>query len=211
MDNKFTEYNCIGILGGTFNPVHNGHIMLAKKVIEQYNNIEQLFLMPNNSPAYKDNNHIITSEHRLRMLELATYDIPKTSVSDMEIKRGGITYTIDTLKQIKSINPTIKIYFIIGADSLYNIEKWHKFKEIFDNCTIIAAKRDCDMTDIINYSQELCNKYPNLKISFLQTDSINISSSELRNNIKSGVFDMSYLDDKVIQYIKNYNLYGWNL
>lgn len=211
MDNKLTNYKCIGILGGTFNPVHNGHIMLAKKVIEQYNNIDQLFLMPNNSPAYKDNNHIITSKHRLRMLELAISNIPKTSVSDMEIKRGGITYTIDTLKQIKSINPNINIYFIIGADSLYNIEKWHNFNEIFDNCSIIAAKRDCDMTDIINYSKDLRNKYPNLKISFLQTDSIKISSSELRNNIKSGVFDMDYLDSAVIQYIKNNNLYGWNL
>ncbi|MBQ9935903.1 MAG: nicotinate-nucleotide adenylyltransferase [Lachnospiraceae bacterium] len=209
MDNKLKKYNCIGILGGTFNPVHKGHTMLAREVIEQFPDIEQLLLMPNNLPAYKDTDHIIDSEHRINMLKLVSEDIPKTYVSDLEIIRGGTTYTIDTLRQIKSINSKVKIYFIIGADSLYSIEKWREFKEIFKLCTIIAAKRDCDLNDIKDYSKKLKEMYPYFNIEFLDTEAVDISSSKLRDKAKCGKLDVKYLDDNIVQYIKINNLYGW--
>lgn len=209
MEINFGKYNCIGILGGTFNPIHKGHSMLAKEVIDQFPNIQKLLLMPNNLPAYKDTNHIISSEHRLNMLKLVSSDISKTLVSDMEIKRGGITYTIDTLNQIKQLNNAIKIYFIIGADSLYNIEKWRDYQEIFKQCTIIAAKRNCKLDDIKLYSNNLLLKYPELKIEFLETEAIDISSSELRTKINAGLLRDEYLDKSIIQYIKDNNLYGW--
>lgn len=209
MINNFKDYNSIAILGGTFNPVHNGHIMLATEVLEQFPHIEQLFIMPNNMPAYKETEDIISSEHRINMLNLATKDLEKTSVSNMEILRGGTTYTIDTLREIKNINPTIHIYFIIGADSLYSIEKWREYDEIFKNCTIIAAKRECSLEDIIEYSVDLKKKYPNLDIKFLDTKAIDISSSELRSNIKEGNLYDDYIDQSVVEYIKTNNLYGW--
>lgn len=204
-----TKYNCIGILGGTFNPVHNGHTMLAKEVIEQFPHIEKLLLMPNNLPAYKDTEHIISSEHRINMLKLVSMKLPKTCVSDLEIKRGGTTYTIDTLKQIKEINKNINIYFIIGADSLFNIEKWRDYNDIFCNCTIIAAKRDCEFKDIKEYSKQLISKYPNFKIEFLDTQAVDVSSSNLREDIKNGIIDDNYLDESIINYIKDNKLYGW--
>lgn len=210
MSEIFKNFNCIGILGGTFNPVHKGHIMLVNEVNKQIPDIEHLFIMPNNMPAYKENQSIISSEHRINMLQLAISNIPNTSVSDIEIQRGGTTYTIDTLRQIKAINPDSKIYFIIGADSLYNIEKWRDFQDIFDNCVIIAAKRDCNLEDIINYSNELIKRHKNLNIQFIDTKAIDISSSELRDNISINILDNRYLDEKVIQYIKTNNLYGWN-
>lgn len=209
MTNIFENYNCIAILGGTFNPVHNGHIMLCEEVLEQFPNIEQLIIMPNNMPAYKETEDIISSEHRINMLKLASKDIEKTTVSDMEIIRGGTTYTIDTLRQIKNINPDIHIYFIIGADSLYSIEKWREFENIFNNCTLIAARRECALEDIQSYASELKNKYPNLDIEFLNTRSIDISSSQLRSNIKIGKLSDEFLDQSVVKYIKTNYLYGW--
>ena len=209
MINVFKKYNNIAILGGTFNPVHKGHIMLATEVLEQFPHIEQLFIMPNNMPAYKETEDIISSEHRINMLKLASSHLEKTTVSAMEILRGGTTYTIDTLREIKNINPHIHIYFIIGADSLYNIEKWRAFKEIFKNCTIIAAKRECALDDIKEYSNNLKKKYPDLDIQFLDTKAIDISSSELREAIKSGNITDEYIDKLVVEYIKTNNLYGW--
>ena len=93
MNNKsvFFKYNCIGILGGTFNPIHKGHIMLAKKAIEQFPEIEKILIMPNNKPAYKGNNEIINPNERLKMLKLAVSTFDYAEVSDIEIKRGGIT------------------------------------------------------------------------------------------------------------------------
>jgi len=205
----FNDYNCIGILGGTFNPVHKGHTMLADEVVEQFPEIEQVLLMPNNLPAYKDAYHIISSEHRLNMLKLVTDKLKKTSVSNIEILRGGITYTIDTLNQIISINKNIKIYFVIGADSLYNIEKWRNYEEIFKKCSIIVAKRDCDLEDIICYSNQLLSKYPDLRVEFLKTQAIDISSSQLRKDIKKKIIDDKYLDSSVLDYIKENKLYGW--
>ena len=126
MKDIFKQSGCIGILGGTFNPVHIGHIMLADKTIEQYPDIEKIVIMPNNLPAYKNSHELVDSKHRIRMLELATEDRDYVSISDLEIKRGGATYTIDTLREIKNINPSLKIYFIIGADSLFQFEKWRE-------------------------------------------------------------------------------------
>lgn len=209
MTNIFENYNCIAILGGTFNPVHNGHIMLCEEVLEQFPNIEQLIIMPNNMPAYKETEDIISSEHRINMLKLASKDIEKTTISDMEIIRGGTTYTIDTLRQIMNINPDIHIYFIIGADSLYSIEKWREFENIFNNCTLIAARRECALEDIQSYASELKNKYPNLNIEFLNTRSIDISSSHLRSSIKIGKLSDEFLDQSVVKYIKTNYLYGW--
>lgn len=209
-DIMLKQLKCIGILGGTFNPVHKGHIMLAQEVLNQFQNIEKLYIMPNNIPAYKESEDIISSQHRINMLKLASEDIADAVVSDMEILRGGQTYTIDTLRQIKSINNDIKLYFIIGADSLYNIEKWREYEEIFKYCTIIAAKRDCDLDDIIEYSKELKTKYSSLNIEFLETQAIDISSSAIRHNLKNQILDDTFLDDKIIKYIKNNKLYGWN-
>lgn len=208
MDQKeFEALNCIAILGGTFNPVHKGHIMLAEEVIDQYQDIERLLVMPNNIPAYKEPNNVIDSSHRINMLKLAMNHIDKAYVSDMEIIRGGNTYTIDTLRQIKAYNKNIKIYFIIGADSLYNIEKWREFKEIFLMCTIVVAKRDCDIEDIIRLSQALMYKYPDASIKTLTTDAVDISSSQLRDSISKGLYDKEYLPESIINYIKTNKLY----
>ena len=111
----------VGIMGGTFNPVHNGHIAIAKAAHEQFN-IPYILVMPSYSPAYKDNSNIVSATHRCNMVSLAIKDYDYMELSTLEIERGGRTYTADTLRLLK--DDYDKIYFIIGADSLFTLNTW---------------------------------------------------------------------------------------
>ncbi len=208
MENIFREANCIGIFGGTFNPVHKGHVMLAEAAKCQYEDIEHIVVMPNNAPAYKAKDSIITSDHRINMLKLAFGDYPYARVSDLEIIRGGLTYTYDTLCQLREINPKLNIYFIIGADSMYSFEKWFRYQDVLKMCTLLVATRECDFGELEAYVKDFMDKYPFAKIKFLKTENIDISSSEIRENINDTKIK-AYIPENVVDYIKNNNLYGW--
>lgn len=176
----FEKYNCIGILGGTFNPIHRGHLMLAQKTIEQFPEIEKIVILPNNKPAYKGNNEIISPKERINMIKLAIKEFPFAEVSDIEIKRGGITYSYDTLTEIKKINPDLKIYFIIGADSLFTIDKWYKYDEFMKMCTLLAARRKSNYDEMKMYANNLMKKNKKAKIEFINSPNMDISSSAIR-------------------------------
>ncbi len=203
------ESKCIGILGGTFNPVHKGHIMLAESAKCQYDDIEHIIVMPNNAPAYKAKDSIITSKHRINMLKLAFANSTYASVSDLEIIRGGLTYTYDTLCQLREINSKLKIYFIIGADSMYSFEKWFRYQDVLKMCTLLVATRECKFGELEAYVKNFVDKYPFVKIEFLKTDNIDISSSEIRDNIDDTKVTV-HIPENVLDYIKKNNLYGWN-
>ncbi len=217
MNNKsvFLKYNCIGILGGTFNPIHKGHIMLAKKAIEQFPEIEKILIMPNNKPAYKGNNEIINPNERLKMLNLAVSTFDYAEVSDIEIKRGGITYSYDTFKEIYSINPDISIFFIVGADSLYTINKWHRYEDVLKMCTLLVAQRNSDTDEMYLYANTLKKDIPAANINFLKSPEMDISSSAIRkflsgfnsgNSHKTIERIDSYLEKRVPEKVKEYIL-----
>ncbi len=208
MERIFQEAKCIGVLGGTFNPVHKGHVMLVKAAKEQFHDIDNIVVIPNNIPAYKDKRTVIASEHRINMLRLAFDDYPHTFISELEIKRGGLTYTYDTLMQLKAINPELKVYFIIGADSMYNFKKWFRYEDVLKMCTLLVSTRKCNRNELECFIRDFINSYPYAGIKLLETDNIDISSSELRDNIFSEVYQ-DYVPDKVIEYIKDNKLYGW--
>lgn len=195
----FKKYNCIGLLGGTFNPFHNGHLMLAKKTIEQYTDIEKIIIMPNNKPAYKGNNEIISPKERINMINLAVKEYDFIEVSDIEIKRGGVTYSFDTLTQIKEINPDIKIYFIVGADSLYTIDKWYRYNEFLDMCTLVVARRNSDYDDLKIYAEKLLKNNKKAKIEFIKSPQMDISSSLIRKYISG--FDISNNNINIERYL----------
>ncbi|MBQ9278943.1 MAG: nicotinate (nicotinamide) nucleotide adenylyltransferase [Lachnospiraceae bacterium] len=207
------KYNCIGILGGTFNPIHNGHIMLAQKAIKQFPDIEKILIMPNNKPAYKGNNEIISPNERITMLKLATSSLDFTEISDIEIKRGGITYSYDTFKEIYGINPNIKIYFIVGADSLYTINKWYKYEDVLKMCTLLVAKRKSGFDEMRLYADKLKKYVSEANIEFINSPNMNISSSAIRKYL-GGFYDKnqdisidkinSYLDKRVPAKVKEY-------
>lgn len=202
----FSKLSCVGILGGTFNPIHNGHLNMAKSAYEQCDDMEKMIIMPNNLPAYKDTKKIVDNSHRLNMLKLATKDYDYLEISDLELLRGGVTYTYDTLSQIKGINPNIKIYFVIGADSLYSIRKWYRFEEIFSMCTLLVVIRDTKMKDMEDYANELKSEYK-ASIKLLSCEEVKASSTEIRDMVFKGIRPVSMLPNQVIDYIFDNSLY----
>ena len=202
------KYNCVGILGGTFNPIHIGHIELAKNAIKQYSDIEQIIIMPNNLPAYKENKDIADISHRRKMIEIAIKNAQDISISMMEVERGGITFTSDTLEDIKRKNPSMKIYFIIGADSLFSITKWHNYKDVLRLCTLLVARRSSDYNNMEEYALELVKNIGYGDIKFIYMDEINISSSGIRKDISEGRMPFLMLPEGLDLYIKKNKLYG---
>lgn len=202
------KYNCVGILGGTFNTIHIGHIELAKNAIKQYGDIEQIIIMPNNLPAYKENKDIADISHRRKMIEIAIKNAQDISISMMEVERGGITFTSDTLEDIKRKNPSMKIYFIIGADSLFSITKWHNYKDVLRLCTLLVARRSSDYNNMEEYALELVKNIGYGDIKFIYMDEINISSSGIRKDISEGRMPFLMLPEGLDLYIKKNKLYG---
>lgn len=209
MNNIFEKSACVGILGGTFNPVHIGHAMLAERAIEQYNDMERVVFMPNNLPAYKNTHEIIDEKHRVNMLRLAIDGKSHSDISLMEISRGGVTYTVDTLREIREINSSIKIYFIIGADSLFSLHKWKDYKDIMSMCTILAARRDSDYDKMAEYAEKFIGKTGFGCIEFINAPEVDAASSQIRASIAAGNMPYELLPHGVAEYIKDNKLYGW--
>lgn len=205
--NFWKEYNCVGIMGGTFNPIHNGHIILAKTAHEQFADIEKIVFMPNAMPKYKDSEEVIDPAHRLAMVKIGIKDYDWASHSDMEIKRGGLTYTYDTLKEIKRLNPGIRVYFIIGADSLANIKTWFRYQDVLSMCTLLVAKREGESIDIIAMGDKLMSEYKFCHIEYVDMEEYDASSTEIRLSVKRGIMPHNLLPKGVSDYITENKLY----
>ncbi len=209
MDIDIEHLHCIGILGGTFNPVHNGHIMMAECALQRKNDIEHLIFMPNNLPAYKDTDEIIDTEHRINMLRIALRDRSKMCISRLEIERGGITYTADTLDELLSWNPGLKIYFIIGTDSLKSFDRWFRYRDILQSCTLLVAERNTGQKNQQLWAQALMRQVPGARIDFLDNDEIPVASSDIRQQIAAGYMPDTLLPKGVADYIRKHGLYGF--
>lgn len=133
----------IGIMGGTFNPIHNGHLAIAERAREQFS-LEKVLFMPSGVPYMKDQRAVLPIQTRCEMTELAIRDILGFELSKLEVEdaeQGKNTYTCDTLQQLRSADTEAAYYFILGADSLYAMEEWKNPAQIFENCTVLAAVR----------------------------------------------------------------------
>ncbi len=135
----------IGILGGTFDPPHNGHIALAFAALAQLQ-LDRIIFIPANKPPHKPETVISSANDRLNMLRLAIDSIKDFDLSEIELHRPGNSYTIETLSELKAVYPDDEFYFIIGADNVAEMEGWHKPEEIFKLATIAAANRPGYMT-----------------------------------------------------------------
>jgi len=184
----------IGVLGGTFNPPHIGHILLAKFAREELN-LDKVLFIPCYIPPHKKNLRIPPASVRLRMVKAAVRSCKEFEVSDLEIKRKGISYTVDTLTELKKKYPLAKLYLIIGGDLLKGLKKWKDFGKIKKLAVIAAAKR---------------KKIKSQKIQgvvFLDFPRIDISSSYIRKRVFLGK-SIDFLVVKPVQkIIKQYNLY----
>lgn len=196
----------VGIMGGTFNPIHNGHLILAEHARE-YCRLDEILFMPSGNSYMKDCEQIPDGETRISMTALAIEDNPYFVLSAMEVERKGPTYTCETLAELKKLHPETEYYFIVGTDNFFSIETWWKPEEILACCTLIVAARGAkDESAILNKAADLKEKY-NARIILLPERKFDISSTEIREKIKRGESVRYLLPDKVITYIEKNRLY----
>lgn len=197
----------IGIMGGTFDPIHNGHLMLGKQALMEYE-LDKIWYMPSGHPPHKKKHRVTEPAVRLAMTEAALEHFKGFFCSDFEVKRNGNTYTAQTLKLLQNEYPQHEFYFIIGADSLYEIENWYEPEEVMSNTVILAAKREYDdkvrsMDDQIAY---LTEKY-GATIFQLHCQEMDVSSAQLRKMIAEGRSIKDYVPEAVMRYINTHGLY----
>ena len=207
----------IGIMGGTFNPIHIGHVEIAKAAYEQYN-LDEVWFMPNHIPAYKSEDVIVSGENRLDMVCCAIQGLPYCKASDFELKREGNTYTIDTLKSLKSLYPDHTFYFIMGADSLFSFDKWMKYQEIPRYAKLLVAPRDeQNIQQVLDKIEEYNHFFDKEVFYLIRCAKIQCSSSDIRNKIQKlaksnninteEIYNNCYLSKEVLRYILEHNLY----
>lgn len=186
----------IGILGGTFNPIHIGHLIIAEEAREKLG-LERIIFVPAYLPPHKDNSDIAPAHHRLNMAKLAIKGNKYFLVSDMEIKRDGRSYTIDTIKEFKKIYPDEDLYFIIGSDLLTYLDEWKDLSEIIKMVKFVAATRP-------GYPLKNLPSY----ISTVDIRAVDISGFEIRNCVKEHKSFRYLVPDAVYKYILKKRLYA---
>ena len=196
------------ILGGTFDPIHLGHIKTAKSILA-LTSVEKILFIPLGNPPHKDENNVSSAYHRLNMLNLAVEGENDFLISTMEIERNGKTYTIDTIKELKKLlGNTIKFFFIIGTDELLLINTWKNYEELLKICSFIAVKRPGYKDKLLEDAVACLTKNYDANIRIVEIPPVDVSSSEIRKNIKNGISIKGLIDEKVLNYIKENNLYN---
>ena len=196
----------IGVYGGTFAPVHNGHLAAAKAFIEQMQ-LDILYVIPAAIPPHKQIDASDDPAHRYRMCELAFWNEEKVLVSDMEIARGGKSFTVDTLRALAA--PDRRLFLLMGTDMMLTLDTWRESEEIFKLCYPIYARRENDPileARIVKKNNEYLAKYGKI-VRRLMCDAIELSSTEIRDLVAADK-PISHLVPPVVeQYIEKHGLY----
>lgn len=196
----------IGIMGGTFNPVHKAHISLALAA-HRSAGLDRVIWIPNNIAYLKDCSLLVSTQDRYRMVELAISDYPFFEISDIEIKRGGNSYTYETLTELGELYPDSELFFITGADTIFTIESWVKPGMVFERATILAAYREGRSEEDFSEKIACLKDRFRARIELIPMEASDISSTMVRDLIKRGADLSSYLPQKVIDYIEERGLY----
>lgn len=200
----------VGIMGGTFNPIHYGHLFLAEYAYDQIG-LNQILFMPSKNPPHKVKPEDITDQQRSDMISLAITDNPHFELSSMELEREGMTYTADTLSILVKEHPNTKYYFIVGADSLFMMQNWMDPQTIFNLCTIVAASRDNVEKEKLQKHAEYLESAFNASILLLDMPTIQIASAIIRDRIATNKSTRYYLPDAINIYIAENRLYQTKL
>ncbi len=196
----------IGILGGTFDPVHNGHLIVADVARAQLNLNEVLFI-PAGQPWLKLERIITPAEHRLHMLRLALDDTPYFSISEIEIERSGPTYTVDTLTALKEqLNAEEELFFILGQDNLMQLPQWHEASNLIELCYLVAAPRPgVKKPDL----KALEASIPGItqRVMLMKQPQVDINATDIRERVVRGLSVRHLVPEPVNRYIKENRLY----
>lgn len=197
----------VGLMGGTFNPVHYGHLVLAEMAKSEAG-LNEVWFLPSKNPPHKREQDILKENIRRKLLELSIKDNPDFSICDEELKREGISYTFETLLSLRKSYPLTEFCFIIGADSLFEFESWKNPGIILENAVLIAGSRNLAGKEKMEGKiSSIKSRYKCLGIKLISMPEFSISSSEIRERIKEGR-DIRYLLPKEAwEYILKENLY----
>jgi nicotinate-nucleotide adenylyltransferase len=186
----------IGILGGTFDPPHNGHIAIASAALDKLD-LQKIIFIPAKIQPFKAGIAVSSVDDRMAMLGLALSDHDKFEISNIEIKREGISFTVDTLKALRGTYPLDELYLLIGADNVPQIEKWHQADEITRLCKIAAANRP-GYRKSGSFSE---------RILFFEMTPVDASSTEIRRKVRAGESISAMTPQSVEDYIFSHKLY----
>lgn len=198
------EYR-LGIMGGTFDPIHYGHLVTAEQAREALD-LDIVLFMAAGSPAFKQDKHVTSSEERYAMTVLATAANPAFYASRFEIDREGITYTVDTLRELRSRYPSnVRLYFITGADAILDIVSWHDAGDIAELATLIAATRPG--YDIRQAQSRIERSGIRFDVRYIQIPALAISSTNIRDRVRLGKSIRYLTSESVVGYINKNGLY----
>lgn len=191
-----------GIFGGSFNPIHLGHIHLAETVIEKLQ-LDRLVLMPANIPPHKRCDDYADSSDRLEMCRIAAEGIEKIEVSDWEIKENNVSYTYNTIIHFHKLYPEDTLYLLTGSDMLLYFDKWYRYKDILAEAVLVAVSREENDMDELKKKKAELEKFG--RVILIDAEPIVISSTEIRKNVNKSA---CYLNEKVVQYINEKKIYN---
>ncbi len=198
----------IAMFGGSFNPVHNGHLELLLKMIEEFE-LDKVLVIPTGITPLKDNSYMASSDDRLTMCKLAFSNIPSIEVSDMEMKREGKSYTVDTLKALKAEYKDAELHLITGADAFLQLPLWYKAEEIFSLAKILTMIRDDIDYEALQKAGESYKRKYSAEYGIIRTPVTDISSTEIRSFIEAKKSLDGLIPQKVEKFIKENELYGY--
>ncbi|MBN2143288.1 MAG: nicotinate (nicotinamide) nucleotide adenylyltransferase [Candidatus Aureabacteria bacterium] len=193
----------IGIFGGTFDPVHVGHVQCARFVLDEQSLDEILFVVSGNPPHKR--RKITSVSHRLRMLELSLQNDPKLAVSHIEIKRSAPYYSIETMRLFKKEQPQTRFFFILGDDNMGSIHTWHDYQSFIEENEFILLKRETDFPENFRLTEKEKEK---IKTHAVNSPTMPCSSTMIREKIKRKESVSEWIDPKVFDYILAHHLYG---
>ncbi len=198
--------NRIGIMGGTFDPIHYGHLVIANEVLFKFD-LQKIIFVPTGNPPHKRSAALADAYHRYMMVQFATMTNPSFDVSNVEVEKDGISYTVDTIRELKNKYIDTKLYFITGTDAVLDLPNWKDPEEILNLCTFISVNRPGYVTDTLDDKlDKLMKKYKG-EILSIRAPQLKISSTDIRNRIREGRPTKYLLPENVEQYILKNGLY----
>lgn len=188
----------VGVMGGTFDPIHNGHLVAASEVAARFQ-LDEVIFVPTGQPSFKQHQDVSAAEHRYLMTVIATASNPRFTTSRVDIDRAGLTFTVDTLRDLRAERPEADLFFITGADAIEQIATWKNAADLWEMAHFVAVTRPGHTLSVEGLPAE--------KVSILEIPALSISSTDCRARARVGDPVWYLVPDGVVQYIAKYRLY----
>ncbi len=202
-----SEIKKLAVMGGTFNPIHKAHVYMLQEFLKKYE-VDKVLLIPTAIPPHKEYVLQVSDEDRMNMCKLAVKDIPKVEVSNIEIKRGGASYTYETLRELKDNYENPEIYFIMGADMFQCFSQWKNPQEILNLASLCVVPRNStQVQDLLKIKAMLSSIYCSVCADILDVGEMKLSSTYVRDMLKRNEDVSDFLSAEVYDYIKQHKLY----